>query len=414
MNKRFIAAAAVIGLSLICFLSGTPAYAGASGNAGAVQGDELANGNTAFALDLYHQLKNKKENLFFSPFSISTAFAMTYGGARGNTAGEMAAVLHFPGKPGTLHNRFGPLLNKIREGNQSPGKVKIALANSLWPQKNYRFRDQYFDIVKRFYHSMIYPVDFVKQTEKARLTINRWVEKKTEGKIVELLKRGILDSLTRLVLVNAIYFKADWQTTFNPRGTVNKPFYLLNGPPVNMPMMTVKHKFNYLETESHQVLEMPYADGRFSMVVCLPLEKTGLKKLEAQLTAKNIGQWLNNLSRREVTVWFPKLKLNEGFRLKKTLEEMGMRDAFRPKKANFSGMDPANGIYISAVVHQAVIEVDEKGTEAAAATAVVMKRKGAGLRPGAVFRADHPFVFIIRDTRTGTILFIGRVLNPAK
>jgi serpin B len=372
--------------------------------------------NSAFALDLYREIKDaKKGNIFFSPYSISTALAMTYGGARGNTAKQMADVLHFPQDHQELHPAFAQLealLNAVQE----KGDIRLHAANSLWPQKDYPFLKEYITLVKKYYGVTVTPVDFVAAADKAAQQINQWVEEKTNNKIKDLIQPGLLDALTRLVLANAIYFKGNWASQFDENRTKDDTFYLQTGGTVQAPLMAQKQKFKYAEFESLQVLELPYVGDSLSMLVLLPGEKNGLPGLEKSLTTDNLKRWTSGLSEVEVKVFLPRFKMTSLFSLERTLAAMGMPDAFDRTKANFSGMDGhRNWLYIGAVVHKAFVDVNEEGTEAAAATAVVMRVTMARqpLRP-VVFRADHPFIFLIRENTTGSILFLGRVMDPTQ
>lgn len=372
-------------------------------------------GNTEFATDLYAKLRTQDGNLFFSPYSISTALAMTYGGARGETAEQMATALHFDLPEGELAPAFGELqggLNAV----QSEGYVQLAVANSLWPQAGYKFRQDYLDLCDKYYGTSIQPVDYIGNTEGARQTINAWVEKKTNDKIVDLLKPGALTRETRLTLVNAIYFKGSWVNKFKPEATHDEPFHVSPETSVTAPLMHQTDEFGYAEFPYLQVLELPYTGGEVSMVVLLPRTVDGIGKLEAQLTPPNLAKWTAPLESQQVQVFLPKFKATSEFSLGRTLAEMGMPDAFIYGKADFSGMDGARDLYISKVVHKAYVDVDEEGTEAAAATGVVMTRALAmpDEQPIPVFRADHPFLFLIRDNQTGSILFLGRVMDPTR
>ena len=368
--------------------------------------------NTLFALDLYAELKAAEGNLFFSPYSISTALAMTHAGARGNTEKQMAQALHFPLGQGGLYPEFASLGARL-DAVQKRGHVQLSVANALWPQKGYAFLDEYLALTKKYFGVSITPVDYEGATEAARQKINAWVEEKTQDKIKELIARGILDTLTRLVLVNAIYFKGDWASQFRQALTEEAPFWVAPDKKIKTPTMTQEQNFRYGESDSLQVLELPYAGDYVSMIVLLPRKVDGLQKLEGSLTPENLDKWTGRLRERKVQVFLPRFKTSSQFRLDETLESMGMVDAFGDE-ADFSGMDGrVNWLYISAVIHQAFVDVNEKGTEAAAATAVVMAARSISVsRPPLIFRADHPFVFLIRDNHSGSVLFLGRVVNP--
>ncbi len=361
----------------------------------------LVDGNTAFAVDLYHQLRSAQGNLFFSPYSISTALAMTYAGARGDTESQMAQALHFELGQDVLHPAFAALEAHFAQ-IQTKGDIAMYVANSLWPQIDCTFLPAFLELCQRFYGVKVTHVNYKGDPQGARQQINAWVEEKTRDKIKELLKPR------HLILVNAIYFKGNWAHQFDKQRTRDFYFCLNERDSVKVPMMEQKARFGYGETDDLQVLEMSYAGGDLSMIVLLPQDKTGLPALEAALAADALAKWTQDLPQMEVRVLLPRFKLSGEFDLSKTLETMGMIDAFHA--ADFSGMTGRRDLFISAVVHKAFVDVNEEGTEAAAATAVVMTR-GAGMAP--FFVADHPFLFLIRENTTGSILFLGRVVDPA-
>jgi serpin B len=365
-------------------------------------------GTTEFALDLYRNLRATEGNLFFSPYSISAALAMTYAGARADTQTQMAHALHFLPDQKQLHPAFALLAARLEEAGKK-GHVQLSAANTLWPRTGYTFLKEFLNLAKKFYGVQITPVDYDDE-EAARNTINKWVEEKTEGKIKDLIASGVLDSATRLVLVNAIYFKGEWGSQFDPRLTSQAPFMVASGEPVQVPMMTCKHAFKYTEDSDLQILELRYAGDDLTMLVLLPKEIDGLEKLEESLTMENLDKWTKALSETEVDVYLPRFELSFPFRLDDTLKSMGMVYAFSDQ-ADFSGMDGSQELYLGAVLHKAFVAVEEQGTEAAAATAAIMTLKAISFSPVA-FRADHPFVFLIREKSTGCILFIGRVVNP--
>ncbi len=373
-------------------------------------------GNTEFALDLYHQLqkelgkKGESSNLFFSPYSISTALAMTYGGARGETEKQMAEVLHFFPEQERLYRAFAALQKTMNEDTETRG-YQLHVANALWGQKGYGFLPAFLDQTQKYYGAGLEELDFVSATEAARQTINSWVAAKTHQKIKDLIKPGVLNALTRLVLTNAVYFKGDWANPFKEKYTKEAPFYLSAEKSAPVPLMFQRESFGYAEYPEVQVLELPYTSDELSMIVMLPREADGLAKLEQSLTAKTLTQYLAKLRKKELLVYLPKFQLTCEFGLKTMLTAMGMRDAFNVRQANFTGMTSRDELFISAVIHKAFVEVNEEGTEAAAATGAVMSMKSAPLPPP-VFRADHPFLFLIRDTRTNSILFMGRLVKP--
>ncbi len=368
-------------------------------------------GNNKFALELYGKLESQQGNLFLSPYSISTALAMTCAGARGQTEKQMAEALCFaPMKNEQFHKVFGEIIKQLNASGEKGG-YELVVANALWGQKDYKFLPEFLTLVRENYGGDLQQVDFAAQTEEVRKTINAWVESKTKDKIKELIKPGMLDSMTRLVLTNAIYFKGKWASPFKPERTQDSPFVLLDGQKVNVPTMNQTSKFGYMETNDIWVLEMPYVNNDLSMVILLPKKVDGIKDLEKELVSDNLAGWLARIHKREVQVFFPRFKMASEFGLAKVLSAMGMPDAFSGK-ADFSGMTGNRDLFISAVVHKAYVDVNEEGTEAAAATGVTMKLTSIR-EPLPVFRADHPFIFLIRDNQTGSILFLGRVTNPA-
>ena len=375
--------------------------------------DRVVRGNTAFALSLYQRLSSTEGNLFLSPFSISTALAMTFAGARGNTAREMAAALHFSMEGEELHLAFAGLKGQLLEA-EGQGGVRLKVANALWPQIGYPFLPEYLALLERCYGTTATPVDYARAAEEARQTINRWVERETEQKIKDLIPPGVLAPLTRLVLTNGIYFKGDWASQFRKGTTHDAPFHGTRGSSIKAPMMTQQHRFRYGEREGLQFIELPYAGKELSMIVLLPRRVEGLAELEQALTPEGLADWTGGLQEQEVVVFLPKFKVTSQFRVDTALRALGMVDAFSPGKADFSGMDgKPHWLYISAVLHKAFVDVNEEGTEAAAATGVVVSVTSARVQPP-TFRADHPFLFLIRDNRTGSILFMGRVVDPTR
>jgi serine protease inhibitor len=376
--------------------------------------NRLVDGNTAFALELYSQL-DREGNLFVSPYSISSALAMTYAGARGATAAEMEQALHFQlGQEGT-HPAFRELQGRLAD-IEKKGHIQLAVANSLWPQQDYPFLTDYLDGVKAAYDSVVVPQDFKGNTEGARRTINRWVEEKTREKIKDLIAPGNLDALTRLVLVNAIYFKGNWAVPFKPEQTATADFHIAADAVVPVPLMSQTRRMFYGEFDDCQVAKLPYAGGDLSMLVVLPRERDGLAALEERLTPDVLAAWREGLAERDVRMFLPKFKFTWGVReLNGPLKALGMEKAFSDVAADFSGMDgQVHWLYIGLVLHKAFVEVNEEGTEAAAATAVVMKARA--MRPATPpdFRADHPFLYLIQEESTGAILFMGRVADPTK
>jgi len=368
----------------------------------------VVDGNNRFSVRLYQQLRTTDGNLFFSPYSISTALAMTYAGARGTTETQMAEALCFPTSRGVLQEMgatgapmtqeefaeaFGGIIKDLNAQGEE-GKYQLKVANALWGQAGYAFLSTFVRLVETEYGGTLREMDFAQAAEQVRQTINTWVARQTNDKIRDLIGRGTLDAATRLVLTNAIYFKGDWATQFKESRTRPEPFTLLNGDTVPVPMMHQKEMFRYAEVGANnhsplQILELPYVGETLSMVILLPKTLDGITRLEA----------------------IPKFKMTSKFNLQRVLAGMGMANAFSGA-ADFSGMTGQRDLFISDVIHQAYVDVNEEGTEAAAATGVVMKM--TSMRPDStpVFRADHPFVFMIRDNKSGSILFLGRVMNP--
>jgi serine protease inhibitor len=405
-KENAMRATIVLCAALSLGLSGSQVLAG-----GLLDEEILAKDNASFAVDLYQKLCESDGNLFFSPYSISTALAMTYAGARGNTAKQMKKTLRFSLGPEKLHPAFGKT-ESILAALQKAGNVQLNVANSLWPQQGYKFLGKFRSLLKKHYGVVVTPVNYKSAAEDARKAINSWVEKKTREKIKELIKPNILNSLTRLVLVNAIYFKGNWKTQFNAEKTKTLPFHVSAEKTVQVPTMAQKKKFRFAEAGTLQVLELPYKGGELSMILLLPKKVDGLRQLEKELSAKNLKHWTGLLRENEVFVFLPRFKMTSMFELDKILASMGMPDAFNMDKADFSGMDGKKAwLYISAVLHKAFVDVNEEGTEAAAATAVVMAVRGKAMAPP-TFRADHPFFFLIQEIRTGSILFMGRVTDP--
>ena len=368
----------------------------------------LVYGNSEFAVEMYKKVGVSGEagNIFFSPLSISTALSMTYAGARDNTAKQMADTLRFKLPAADQHAAFGALAAALKPDNKN---YRLEISNALWGQQGYAFQPEFLELVKKHYDGGFNTVDFAGATEASRLTINSWVEQKTANKIKDLLAQGSLTELTRLVLTNAIYFKGDWAVKFKPDLTKPMPFHVSVEKTVNVPMMRQNGDFLFAENDDVKVLELPYVGKELSMVLLLP--KTNMNDLNAKLDAARLAEWTGQVREREVDIYLPKFKFETQYELKELLSDMGMVDAFALPPADFSGMSGQKDLYITKVIHKAIIEVNEEGSEAAAATAVVMGVKAVLHKP--VFKADQPFLFLIRHNDTGSILFMGRVNNPA-
>lgn len=364
----------------------------------------LAQENATFAFDLYAQLATEQGNLFCSPYSISTALAMAYGGARGETEQQMAQALHFTLPQDSLHAAFselGAYFKRLSDGQ----KLTLNIANSLWLDQSFAVLSAYQTLTQTYYGAAPFQVDYLTQAEEARKQINSWVAEQTQQKIEELLHAGDIDAQTAAVLVNAIYFKGTWQHPFDAAVTNDAPFHVSKETQINVPTMQQTGTFEYGETDEWQLLALPYAGEKMLMVIVLPQADDGLSTLEQQLSWEHVTTWLEQTSAQRVSVSLPKFTARFRMDVIETLARLGLTSL-----ADFSGMT-AQAAQLSNVIHEAFIEVNEQGSEAAAATAAAMGRGIA--RPPVEFQADHPFVFFIVDTETGSVLFVGRVVNPA-
>jgi serpin B len=376
---------------------------------------QLVEGNSAFAFELYQALKGNEGNIFYSPYSISVALAMTYAGARGDTAQEMADTLDFLLEQERLHPAFNWLDAELAsrgegaQGKDSEG-FRLNVVNAIWGQKDYSFLPTFLDVLAENYGAGLRILDFISETEKSRVTINDWVSDQTEGRIKDLIPQGAIDALTRLVLTNAIYFNAAWEYPFDEDMTANGPFYLLDGGQVSVPMMKQTESFGYTEGEGYQAIELLYDGDELSMVILLPTSGN-FESFEEGLEVQQVSDIIGDLQFREVALTMPRFEFESEFSLKDTLEDMGMPTAFSGA-ADFSGMTGSPDLSISEVIHKAFVSVDEEGTEAAAATAVIMGETAMPAEPAEV-TIDRPFIFLIRDIETGAVLFVGRVMNPA-
>ena len=376
---------------------------------GWVFGKDVIEANNRFAINLYSQYKSEEGNIFFSPFSISTAMAMVYEGAEGKTAKEIKSVFGFPKYDNSRRNQYSNLLSEI---NKKDKEYALNTANALWAEQDFQFLDEYLTTVEKYYGGKTTNLDFKNEWEASRLIINNWVEDKTNDKIKDLLPEDVIDADTRLVLTNAIYFKAKWLIQFDADKTSDENFRVNPDKSIKVPMMqptSQKSTFNYTQNKDLQILEMPYAGEDLSMLILLPLDDD-IEALENSFTIEKLTEWKKSLRKRRVKIYIPKFKFETKYFMKNTLINLGIPTAFTDS-ADFSGMTGAKDLKIDKVIHQAFIEVNEEGTEAAAATAVVL-----GIRskkpPTPIFKADHPFIFIIQQKETGNILFMGRVNNP--
>jgi serpin B len=364
-----------------------------------------------FAFRIYHQIASKsQDNIAFSPFSISAALAMTHAGARGQTAEEIRKALDLPQNEQYVHS----LLGSLWKGVSGEGYL-LRIANRLWGQIGKPFLPQFLRITKDMFGAELAAADFTSCADMVREEINTWVEKITAEKIRDLLAPGVLNYLTRLVLVNAVYFKGEWTSRFDAGCTTDAPFYVEQLTTVRASLMYQQAVFSYAAVPDVQILSLPYGDKRLSMLVLLPSRESGISGLEQRLSENAVAEWVDELQGEEVEVFLPRFKMETDFRLEQVLQAIGIRLAFQEREADFSGINGSQDLYLSAAIHQAFIEVNEEGTEAAAATAMTAGiPQCVGWSPPAipVFRADRPFVFLIRENHSGAILFMGRVMDP--
>lgn len=372
--------------------------------------ESVVSGNNQFALNLYAQLAKSPGNVFFSPFSISTAMAMVQEGARGQTATEIQNVFHYPSDSNVLHSSFAAVQNDL---NTSDAKYKLGIANALWVQKDYPLLPGYTTNVEKFFGGKATNVDFKNDTEQSRKQINDWVGGKTNNKINDLFPAGSLDYDARLVLTNAIYFKGKWISQFNKDNTQKTDFYEGVGKTVSVQMMQQtgeKAEFKYAQDNDLQILAMPYQGDKLSMVVLLPKDND-LENLQKEMKVENLKVWERKLIQQRVDVYLPKFTFNSKYSLAKNLAQLGMTAAFSDS-ADFSGINGTGGLKIDKVIHQAFVDVNEEGTEAAAATGISVGVTSVMMPTHPIFRADHPFIFLIQDVKNGNILFMGRVMDP--
>jgi serpin B len=386
------------------------------------QQDELVGGNNSFAFDLYQAVRDNDQNCIYSPYSISLALAMAYAGAGGSTEQQMAQTLHYTLPQDQLHPAFNALdlyLESLDEGGSAPvgeGEAqpfRLNIANAVWGQSGFPFTDAYLDTLARNYGAGLRLVDFMNQPEPARLAINQWVEDETEERIKDLLAPGTITADTRLVLTNAIYFYGAWMMQFEESATQDAPFTLLDGSQVTASMMNQSDRFLYTEGEGFQAMQMHYEGGGASMTVILP-EEGSFESVAASLDSARFEEITGAMQGQQLDVYIPRFEYEAEFNLSQALVDLGMTDAFNPMIADFSAIaGPDQPLFISKVIHKAFVKVDEQGTEAAAATAVIMELGMAMPDQPVTFRADHPFIFVITDNATGSILFVGQVVDPS-
>ncbi|XP_020851474.1 serpin B6-like [Phascolarctos cinereus] len=372
----------------------------------------LSEATNTFTLNVFKKISEEdaSQNVFYSPLSLYCALAMVLDGAKGNTAAQIQQVLSL-NKGTDVHQSFQSFL---AEANKSGSQSLLRIANQLFGEKTFDFFSSFKESCQRFYHSNMEELDFASAPEEARMHINKWVEDKTEGKIAELLASDSIDSLTSLVLVNAIYFKGKWEKQFDKSKTTEKMFKISKEKQKPVQMMFQKSTFSmtYIGEVFTKILVLPYVGGQMDMVILLPDENMDLKTLGKRLTSGKLADWLNPemMDEMEVEVFLPRFKLEENLDMKFILQKLGMSDAFDGSKADFSGMSARHDLYLSKVVHKAFVEVNEEGTEAACATAAVMMLRSARMIPQ--FVVDHPFLFLIRDNSSKNILFLGKVISP--
>jgi serpin B len=398
----------------------TPGVAGNDGHAspGVADVGSFAKSSNALGLDLYAKARVRPGNLALSPISIASALTMTWGGARGETAAQMKKVLHAEGESGPAMDVAGELLRSLG-GDGS--KVTLRVANRLFGEKTYAFDAAYLDHTKAAFGAPLEALDFRGDAESSRVHINDWVAGQTQDRIKNLIPQGGVDADTRLVLTNAIYFLGDWMTPFTKDATRPAAFHVTASASHDVPTMSQESRFRFASTDGVEVLEMPYAGGDVAMTFVLPDAPDGLDAVEKRLSPETIDAWTSAMKPEQVNVALPKFEIDPAASLSlgDTLKELGMPLAFDASKADFTGMssprNPGERLQISKVFHKAFVKLDEKGTEAAAATAVVISVESAIVqrKPPAEFKADHPFLFVLRHVKSGAILFMGRVSDPA-
>ncbi|MFO8022600.1 MAG: serpin family protein [Perlabentimonas sp.] len=361
-----------------------------------------------FALDIYKQFAAQdNQNIFFSPYSLSTAMGMTYAGAKGETKEQIAQVFQFPLDDSDLHSKLGSMKSQL-ESQASEG-VEVSIANQLWADEEYRFKCLYLWKVKRAYSAPVERMAFRTKPDDCRLEINSWVEEQTNNRIVDLLPKGSISDMTAMVLTNAIFFKGQWEEKFDEEKTTQEQFNTINGSTADCEMMNSKGKYNLYKGNDIKILELPYEGKDFSMLVLLPNEGTPLSKIEKSIKLEDLNHYISLMAQAEVQVSLPKFKFDAEYQMKPVLSQMGMTIPFS-NKADFTRMSRKPDLKIDEIYHKAFVEVSEEGTEAAAATAVVIVRKSVTVPEK--FVANRPFMFIIRDNNSDNMLFVGRVTNP--
>lgn len=410
--KAVVQVASGVGLAFVFFVFGLVVFAqpemAPPGREPGIY--ELVRGINDFAFELYQVLRGENTNLFYSPYSISLTLAMTYAGARGNTEREMADVFHFTLPQDQLYTAFRALARELAAGGEKG--LRLHIVTSIWGQVGHPFLSEFLTILNEYYGVTLGNLDFRGDPEGARKAINQWVNNETEGRIEDLIPRGGITTLTRLVLGNAVYFKAGWLYPFDEAETRDDVFHLLDGQEVYVPMMKGEALLNYAAGDGWQAVELPYEGRETAMVILLP-KRGRFEEFESTLSAEGVRRITSQLEKRNLCLVMPKFAYKSSFALKDTLAMMGMEAAFQPMKADFSGMDGTRDLYLDEVYHKAFVTVDEAGTEAAAATAAVVSTKVAPVQELCVeVKVDRPFVLLIRDVKTEVILFVGRVMDP--
>jgi serpin B len=378
-----------------------------------VEYNEIIDANNKFAFEFYSQIKDENENIFYSPWSIMTAFAIVNEGAKANTAEQMQNVFGFSSNETQRQNVFKQVNDEL---NQEDSSYSLEVANSLWLAERFEPLQEYVDIATAYYDSEVSTVDFI--SNEGVNKINTWVEEKTNEKIKDILAPGSTDELTRLVIANAIYFKGTWVTQFDEENTEDQDFTVNSDTIVKTAMMNLYQSQQvYGETEEIKILELPYEGDKLSMLLLLPKEIDSMDKLENLLSVENFNQWRESLTIHDVnTVSIPKFELETDYNLIPPLSKLGLNDAFDPENADFSGIVTSEQLFITAALHKAYVDVNEEGTEAAAVTAISIGTTSVDPNPPPVFTfvADHPFIFVIQNNETGHILFIGKMTNPSE
>lgn len=365
----------------------------------------LVMGNNRFALELFQYIRSDEKNVFYSPYSISAALAMTYGGARGESEKQMSQVLHFSPDQQKFHPKFRDLLSYVA-GLQQGDSLEMRTANALFVQKEFPVLTSYLDLINNYYGAGLQQVDFKNDLEKARLQINAWVAQQTQNRIKDLIVQGMINELARLVIVNTIYFNGSWEHRFDEKETMTRPFYRMPGKSSDASFMHRQGEYRYYQDDLLQAIEIPYLDSTLSMLVLLPQDHASMGTLEQSLNAGKYLSWIRQMSLTKVNLYLPRFRMTAEFELSEVLKKMGMPHPFS-LQADLSGIDGKKDLLIDKVIHKAFVEVSEKGTEASAATAVVIRLKSAPVVPE--FNANHPFLFFIKDNQYHSILFAGKM-----